>query len=51
MEKSTNLSVYVCFENDDKSLCTGELKGEIVMQKDNSARFDRKLWPCVVDFQ
>jgi hypothetical protein len=41
---------YVRFENDDEEPCTGELKGEIVMQTDNSAVFTENGDPCVVDF-
>ncbi|HEX8334530.1 MAG TPA: hypothetical protein VF622_18035 [Segetibacter sp.] len=41
---------YVRFENDDEEPCTGELKGEIVMQTDNSAVFSENGDPCVVDF-
>jgi hypothetical protein len=41
---------YVRFENDEEEPCTGELKGEIVMQNENAAVFTENGDPCIVDF-
>jgi hypothetical protein len=41
---------YVRFENDEEEPCTGELKGEIVLQNETAAVFTENSDPCVVDF-
>lgn len=49
-KNATSYLFYVRFENDNDEPCTGELKGEIIMQNDNSAIFTETGDPCVVDF-
>jgi len=41
---------YVRFENDADELCTGELKGEIILRSETSAVFSEVGDPCLVDF-
>ena len=41
---------YVRFENDADEVCTGELKGEIILKSETSAVFSEVGDPCLVDF-